>query len=548
MTPLGNSTTDRELTPPENAGPLSDPAIVSEAITRAEREPFDAGLVPAQTGSGELPSQAATETVQSKAVSGAKSLGVRTVVSLVLRALSSLTLSRFLFPANYGIFNAASGIAGLGQYFCDVGMGSVLVTQEREPTDDEVTTVFWLQQALTTVVVVVILACIPLLLKVYKAPASATPFLIVMAVGLFPAALRVVPVMRLERSLNFGLQAKAEMVENFAQVGVNLLLASLHFGTWALVGGAITARIVGLIAIYNVSPWRPRGRFRMDLAKRFVGRGTQFQINILAPILIGSLFPIIISRSLGLEALGFVGWAANLATVPLMLSGILNRIAFPSLSRLQSNPSEMGRVTCVLIRRVSVPLSVAFAPVMLFSPFFLPLIFDPKWSPAVPLFQWSILDSINIIMVGLLAQTLSAAGFLTARLIGAILGGCVKIALLYIAIRLFGLTGAGVGAYFGTIVELAVLVFYTRKHIEGSGSLFKDVLSPLIGVQGVAATGLIVAQVAFGATRGANLPSFVSAATATVVFGVGLLLYNFAAKTRPITTECLGLLRLIKAR
>ena len=564
--------------PPQDADAVSldaieaiDDTVISQVVTDGDREYMEAGLSPVSVGGGELPSQAAADAlheaqainsqainsqqVKEKAVTGAKSLGVRTVVSFGLRIISSLTLSHFLVSHDYGLFGVASAIAGLGQYFCDVGMGSVLLMQEKEPTADELTTVFWLQQGITSLIIAAIVLCLPLLLKLYNAPPAAAPILVVMSVSMLFAALRVAPIVQLERSLDFVPQAKAEMLENLAQVVGNLVFAVLHFGPWALVGGSVAGRIVGLVALWYASPWTRRGRFRLDLAKRLVGVGTRFQINILAPIIISNGSPVIITRLLGVGALGLLNWSLTIASVPLLLSGVLNRIAFPALTRLQSDPAEMGRVTSILVRRTSTIMGLSVVPLVIFSPIFVPLVFGRQWTPALTLFQWVIMDNINAITVGLLAQTLSAAGHLTPRLIGAIVGGFARLGFLYIGARFFGLPGIGAGGFLGTLTELAILALFTRKYIAGSSKIGEDIGLPILGMQAVGGAAMLATHYLLGSATPALplsaatlLHSLLVASAALGIFLTGVALYDILSGRQAVRTEIAGMMRLIQSR
>ena len=80
--------------------------------------------------------------VRTRAVSGVKALTARTLVSVLLRAVSSLTLARLLFPRDYGVFAIAAYITGLGMFLCDVGLGGALVRQSQKPSQNEAFTVF----------------------------------------------------------------------------------------------------------------------------------------------------------------------------------------------------------------------------------------------------------------------------------------------------------------------------------------------------------------------------------------------------------------------
>ncbi|MGO8672021.1 MAG: oligosaccharide flippase family protein, partial [Capsulimonadaceae bacterium] len=141
--------------------------------------------------------------VKQRAITGAKFLGLRTAASLVLRAISSISLAHLLFPRDYGIFGVASYITGLGMFFGDVGLSAALVRNHREPTDDETTTVFWFNQLLTGAIVTALIIAAPGIVHASHLPGSACLMLVMMSLALFLSSFRIIPMMMLERRLKF---------------------------------------------------------------------------------------------------------------------------------------------------------------------------------------------------------------------------------------------------------------------------------------------------------------------------------------------------------
>ena len=187
-----------------------------------------------------------------------------------------------------------------------------------------------------------------MLLHLYKLSPAALLLLVVMSLGLFLSSLRVIPMMALERDLQFPVIARCELIENLAQTTGTILLAYLGWGAWALAGGGIVRGVVGLACVWAASPWRPQGRFHFAIVKQLARFGVAYQLNAIVPSLLGGWMPLVVGRLLGVAAVGMVGWAANIASVPMMLSGVLNRVAFPAYSRLQSDPEALGRVSDLL--------------------------------------------------------------------------------------------------------------------------------------------------------------------------------------------------------
>lgn len=511
--------------------------------------------VPAETGQVmERDGTHHAEEVRARVVSGAKVLGLRTGVSLVLRALSALALARLLVKEDYGLFGVVATVAGLGGYFSDFGMGAALVQQEREPTEDELTTVFWCQQAFTGLVIAAILLAMPWLLPVYNVPATATALLTAMTLGLWLSSLRVVPVMSMERKLRFEAQAGCEMFENIVTVAATILFAVLRMGAWSLVAGGLTGRALGLAAIWYASPWRPRGRFDLETARTLLGRGLAFQMNSILPTLLSFPTSMLISNRLTFGNLGLLNWANNLASSPMMLSGILNRLAFPAYSRLQSEPEQLGRLSGIAVQRMGMLLSLVAAPLILTAPTFIPLVFGRQWTDAAPLFQFGLLNAVLEVQLGLLAQTLAASGNVN-RLVGLQIGsGVLRLALLGAGIFLFGLVGAAGAAYVGSLLVLVGLLMSARHYLKGCGGIVGQGMKPVFSIHLPVGVGVLagwgVMQVLgqrFG-EMGPLTQSVLRAGIALMVFTFVLSLYDLLAEGQPVRGEVRSLVRLLRGQ
>lgn len=482
----------------------------------------------------------ASTAIKTRAVSGVKVLAARTLVSVLLRVVSSLCLARLLFPHDYGVFGVVSYITGLGMFLCDAGLAGALVRQHREPTRDEAYTVFWSQQILTAIVVAAVIGSAPLLLHLYKLSPAALLLLVVMAIGLFLSSLRVIPMMALERDLQFPTIARCELIENLAQTASTILFAYLGWGAWALAGGGIVRGVVGLLCVWLASPWRPQGEFHFAIVKRLARFGVSYQLNAIVPSLLGGWMPLVVGRLLGIAAVGLVGWAVNIASVPMMLSGVLNRVAFPAYSRLQSDPEALSRYLTSSIRRVSAVFCLLVPLVVILCPVLIPALFRARWTPAVPLVQWFSLECVVLTLTGLAASAQNATGRAGERL-GVTVGfGLARWSFGYVSIARFGLAGIGPMVFLLSLSELLLTCHLVQRRNSGCAPLMKEVLGPLLTVGSVLALalggGLLV-------THGDLL---LRATISLLIFVVLMLAREVMTQGRLLTSELRALLTMFR--
>lgn len=488
--------------------------------------------------------------VRERSISGAKSLGMRTVFSLILRAASVYVTSRLISQDDFGLFFTVSTVAGVGMYFGDVGMTALLVSSQDEPTSEEKATAFWTQQLLTAAVALVFLVSLPLLLHLNGLPASAGGLIVALTLGMFLSSLRIVPMVTLERALRFDVIARAELFENIIQVGSTIGFAILGAGVWSFILSGLAGRAVSLVMVWLASPWRPTWAFDMAYLRRAGERGVHYQMNAIAPVVLKGLAPAVINRTLGVAASGALGWAANLASLPGMLTTVLNRIAFPAYSRLQGNPEEMGRALGTTIRRVTAIISVAMAPVVFVAPVAIPLLLGiakpeaaHKWDHAIPLFQWTLMEGVLAIAVGLLAQAQSAAGRPLDTLIATLICCPLRLLLLYVGMRLLDLQGIGVANYLATLLEIVVLTIQVRRFLPGCEGVAREAIYPVLALHIILGYACAISEWAPAGPFGIG-----HAAVGLVVYGILLLGYDRLTPRRPVTTEAQGMIRLLRPR
>ncbi|MFL5348770.1 MAG: oligosaccharide flippase family protein [Hyalangium sp.] len=420
--------------------------------------------------------------VKARAQKGVFVLVARTLASQGLRVVSALVLSRLLFPKDYGVFGIVSYAANLGVFLGDLGLSAALVHQSHEPTPEETSTIFWGHQLLTALLVAIVVALAPGLVAGYALGAQALPMVYVLAASLFFFSLRIIPLMALERRLAFPVIARAELIENVAQVVTTLSLAALGCGAWSLVGGGLVRGTVGLLCIWQASPWRPRLTFHGSIIRRLLSMGLAFQLPPLVAAFTAGWVPLVVGRYLGKDAVGLVNWAWALASTPMLISVILNRVAFPAYCRLQEDPVGFAEYLRTSLRRLSAALCLLIPLAVLAVPVAVPLFFGERWVPAVPLVQWFSMECILTTLIGLLATAQNAGGQPWQRLAVTVGVGVSKWALALWLVQRFGLMGVGPLGSIVSLGELAATAWLVTGLNPALRGLVVEVVEPVVTV------------------------------------------------------------------
>ncbi|NPD23433.1 oligosaccharide flippase family protein [Corallococcus exiguus] len=423
---------------------------------------------------------------------------LRTVGSLGLRVVSSLTLSHLLFPGDYGVFAIVAFTSAMGAFLGDLGLSASLVRQQHEPTQDEITSAFWSHQAFTICIVGAIVVLAPWLSSTYELGPSGAAMVGTMAIGLFFHSLRVIPVMMLERQLRFPTLARIELIESVAQTAGSILLASMHFGAWSLIGGGLVRGAVGMVLFWAAAGWRPQGTFRWDIVKRLLSFGIWFQLTGIIPAALQGWIPLVVGRMEGKDGVGLVNWATALASVPLAVSSVLTRVAYPAYSRMQEDSAALADYLRTSIRRVSAVLCLAIPFGVIALPPFIPVVFGERWSLASTLVQWFTIEASMLAVQGLLASQQNASGHARERMYVAITGSLLRFGLGVVAVMHWGIVGVGVSATAVTLTELwftARLVSRRNPHLS---RLEFEVMEPFLTVGALLALAVGCSRLAMG--------------------------------------------------
>lgn len=316
---------------------------------------------------------------------GVIALAIRTVVAQLAIFGGDVALARLLEPGDYGTFGIVRFALSFFVLFGDVGLGGALIRQKEKPTEEQLSTVFFVQVGLAVGLVVLIAAGAPLIGRVWHGLPPSTPWLMrALAIDLVFTAFRIVPSILMERNLEFGKLAVVEVVVQLSFYVVAVATAAFGLRVWALAAGVLAQAIVSLITIYRVRPWRPRLYFNRELVKPLLRYGLPFQAKNLVGMANGAVTPLYAGALLGSTTLGLINWAQSTAYWPMKLVEIMARVDFPLYSRLQDDKKVFAATLGRSIQLCAVA-TLGFVALMLgIGPCIVGVVYGAKWMPALP--------------------------------------------------------------------------------------------------------------------------------------------------------------------
>lgn len=347
-----------------------------------------------------------------RASGGARWTAASAVGTTVLLLAQLAILGRLLGPEAFGLIAMVLVVVNFAQLFGEMGFSQAIV-QRRDPTRDELSSLYWTNIVLSAGVFLVVLLVAPLVARGFGAPeltgllsVAAVAFLIIPFGAQFQALA--------QKRLHFRLLAIAEVANSLLALVVAVSTALwLAAGAWALVWGLLagtTTKTVVLISYGWRGETRPRLHFRRSELRGYLSFGLYYTGSMTLNFFNTRLAQLLVGALLGVRALGFYSVAENLVLQWVQrFNPVLTKVSFPIFSMVQDDEARLRRGYLQLVQlmmTINAPAMIGIAAV---APTLLPLFMGEQWVPAVPLLQvlalYALLRSLGNTLGSLLLAT-----------------------------------------------------------------------------------------------------------------------------------------------
>ena len=404
------------------------------------------------------------ESLKKRTIKGVAWTSLDQVMTLGFGFVIGVVLARLLSPSDYGMLAMIAVFNAIAMAFVNSGFGNALI-RKPDLTEDDNTTAFGFNIVVALVMVGVIWLIAPWAAQFYDKPIL-TSLLRVEGFLLIISSLRIVQNSQLSRALNF----KAKMIVNVASqviAGVVAIITAFRgFGVWALVIQHYVSGITGLVLLWMISPWRPRGRWNKASFGYLWGYGSKLLASGLLDTVYTNIYPIVIGKFYSAADLGQYTRAKGYANLPSQgLTGVLQQVTFPVLSQIQEDDDRLAysyrrmlRFTVFLVFPIMIGMAALAHPLVI-------SLVTNKWAQCVPYLQvicfasmWYPVHAINL---NLLQVKGRSDLFLRLEIIKKLI---ITIAI-FICVP-FGIMGICIGAVCTSILCLAINTYYTGKLIH----------------------------------------------------------------------------------
>lgn len=418
------------------------------------------------------------ELISKRAINGVVTFTLRTFFVQIFTFFATFILTILLAPEIFGIFFLVSAILNFFVYFSDVGLAAALIQKKEHPSKVDLATTFTIQQVIIFTLVAIGLIFSSQIANFYNLDHAGLTLLRVLILSLIFSSLKTIPSILLERQLKFGFLIIPQILENVVFYSVAVILAYFGYGIAAFTWAVVARGIIGLVAIYILSPWIPRIGFDKIIAKKLASFGVPFQLNSILALAKDDLLTIFLGKVLSFTALGYLGWAQKWAYLPLrFFMDNVNKVTFPAYSRLQHEPQALAKAIEKSIFFVTYFVYPSIFGMAAIAPKVIELVPNyEKWEPALPLLY---LFAINTVFSAV-STTFTNALFSTGRpgivLKFMVFWTAATWVLTYPLVAQMGYTGVGVASAIVSVTSIAT-VYVIKKELPVH--VVRNIIGPL---------------------------------------------------------------------
>jgi len=349
----------------------------------------------------------------------------------LLGLISMIILARLLVPADFGIIVMASLVVGLIDVLLDIGVSTALIHNQKADNEDYNTawTLRLIQSCLTGII---ILLTAPFVADFYDNH-LVIDVLRVMALNVIIAGFENIGVVTFQKNMEFGKDFKFFFYKRLTGFVVTLIFAFTLHNYWAMVIGALSHRVAGVILSYRMHTHRPK--LSLSRTTEIWSFSKWVLLRNIITYFDTQIDKFLIGNRTDEKVLGTYSVAHDVAAMPTTeLLMPLGRVLFPTFAQKRDNQKTFTRSLSTAIGVLSLVAMPACVGLILTAEDAVLILLGANWIETIPLIQIMAISNLIFSLTHSGSYALLATG--KVRLL-AMLAGLQIILFLIMAILFF---------------------------------------------------------------------------------------------------------------
>jgi O-antigen/teichoic acid export membrane protein len=317
------------------------------------------------------------------------------LLNRIFRLGSTVVLARMFSTQDYGILAIIFTVFDFANVFTlKGGIGAKIIQADEKDVEIICNTSYWLNWILCSLLFIIqCLAAFPVSIF-YHNNQLILPICII-AITYLTIPLFIVQSAMIQRENRLSITALSNAVQSTLVNILTVSFALLGLGIWAVVLPIVLTSPVPIIISYMKHSWRPPQNFNIERWQEVIKFGkNMLGVEILSRVR-GNIDYLIVGHFLGIEALGLYYFAFNAGfSISLNILTSFFSALFPHLCAVRHNYKEFKHRYMQSLKIIT----LVFAPIIILqaalAQFYVPVIFGPKWIPAIPILLMTCLSVI----------------------------------------------------------------------------------------------------------------------------------------------------------
>lgn len=402
-------------------------------------------------------------TIRTRSLRGIVALIQQSFIIQLSGIISFGFLAALLKTNEIGLFGVVNSIIAFLTYFSDVGLAGALIQKKERLTEEDLVTTFTVQQILAVVILVVGLSLTGLFQSFYHLDTTGVYLFWALIISFFLSSFKTIPAILLERKLEFHKIVIPQILETLTFNILVVILAYKGLGIMSFAIAALLRSVIGLVAIYVLSPWVPKLGFSKSVLHRLFRFGIPYQSISFLALMKDDLLFLFLGKLLPLDAMGYIYVAKKFAELPLrtVMDNVM-RVTFPAYSRLQHDSKILVKAIENTLFGINLILLPIYAALFFFiEPLFRLIPKYHKWEPAIFTIYCIIITSLAASFATPLTNAMSAIGKIKITLVFMVLWTSLTWVLILLFVPMFGYNGFGLTL--AGVASTAILVIIITK-------------------------------------------------------------------------------------
>jgi PST family polysaccharide transporter len=253
--------------------------------------------------------------------------------------ITSIFITYFLTPEEYGLANYALTASTIFILFNDLGIGSAIIYVD--DSEENKSTAFW------------ILLINSLLLSVigwFLAPWIANYFSDQRVIPLFRLFCLYFPIFAfmnvhdslLQKEIDFKKKLVPDIMNQITKSASSILFAVLGFGAVSVITGNLIGALFGAVFLWIINPWRPKFIFSKESAKKILSFGFSMLIIQFLAMVALQIDKWLIGRYLSVAMMGIYSIGIRIPEYLVkQISLSISNVSFPLFSQIKDNREHL---------------------------------------------------------------------------------------------------------------------------------------------------------------------------------------------------------------